>query len=278
MTGSSSSIFLRLPCELRLEIYRRLFFIYPHARTRVSEFKLSERTETPPCKAFEVYIHPTKAHASVHRAAPNEYRSQEDQRRLHEYRYTPQEFLAILSVCKVVYKEAMPLFYSETFFCFPKNGRLGLPTSFLCNIGPRREQYVRRLSFELLPLNYPCTIEDRPTLKWVAVFLSFMKHVDILEIILFITEERLEFGEKFISFARPLLSNELIFDVLWGFHHLLALGNLSTLRFVGDPDKVLRNPDDRTLLEGVRGKRLFEGDTGRRPRVVFEHPPGLDEV
>ncbi|GFF29300.1 hypothetical protein IFM58399_02231 [Aspergillus lentulus] len=276
MADSTTSILFQIPCELRLEIYRRVFFIYPHARTRVSEFRLSENTETPPCKAFEVYIHPAKPHASVYRGAPNEYRSQEDQHRLHEYRYTPQEFLAILSVSKDVYKEAMPLFYSETFFCFPKNGRLGLPTSFLCNIGPRREQFVRRLSFELPPLNYPCTIEERPTLKWVSVFLRFMKHVDILEIILFVSEERLEFGEKFISIARPVLPNELILDILWGFHHILALRNLSTLRFVGDPDRILRNPDDRTLLEGVRGKKLFRGDTGRRPRVVFEHPAGLD--
>ncbi|KAH3514784.1 hypothetical protein KXV55_001133 [Aspergillus fumigatus] len=275
MADSTTSILFRIPCELRLEIYRRVFFIYPHARTRVSEFRLSENPETPPCKAFEVYIHPAKPHAAVYRGAPNQYRSQEDQHRLHEYRYTPQEFLAILSVSKDVYKEAMPLFYSETFFCFPRNGHLGLPTEFLCNIGPEREQFVRRLSFELPPLNYPCPIEERPTLQLVSVFLRFMKQVDLLEIVMFVSKMRLEFGDKYISMARPLIPNELIFDILWGFHHLLALQNLSTLRFVGDPERILHNPDDRALLEGVRGKKLLRGDTGRRPRVLFEHPAGL---
>lgn len=92
---------------------------------------------------------------------------------------------------------------------------------------------------------------------------------------MFVSKMRLEFGDKYISMARPLIPNELIFDILWGFHHLLALQNLSTLRFVGDPERILHNPDDRALLEGVRGKKLFRGDTGRRPRVLFEHPAGL---
>ncbi|RHZ48500.1 uncharacterized protein CDV56_102650 [Aspergillus thermomutatus] len=280
MTDPTSSIFFRLPPELRLEIYRHAFSIYPNARTRVGKFKLNEHDESALSKGYEVYIHPTKAHASMYRGAPDEYRSQEDQDRLHEYRYTPQEFLAILSVSKTVYSEAMPLFYSETFFCFlNKNGPSNLVRSFLFNIGSHRVKYIRRLSCELIPLNFPCTSEDRPSLKWVAVFLSWMEHIDILEMTVFVSEERLHFGERYRNLIRGILGEgELIFDVLWGFHHLLALENIGTMRLVGDPDKMLWNRDDRLLLEGVKGRELFEGDTGHRPRVVFEHPEGLDEM
>lgn len=86
--------FFRLPLELRRQVYRHLFPIYPSARARV----LYAWSSDPPTtqytdRFFEIYTHPHPARVENYKHPGFDYRSPAEQEQLGEYRYPCQTFL-----------------------------------------------------------------------------------------------------------------------------------------------------------------------------------------
>ena len=106
------SPFLKLPTELRLEIYRHLFGISPTTRLFVGlaflPRYLNEGINLH--HTFEIYCIPQpNPRMTDYQTTTGDGRGERAQQQV----YKRDLFLAILVTCQEVYEEAMPLFYSR---------------------------------------------------------------------------------------------------------------------------------------------------------------------
>ena len=112
----SSCLFLEMPNELRIKIYRLIF--------KVSGFRLLVGNKSFVAHDEQVPIWETRSYDAL--TMP-----------------PVQNFLALLSVNKEVYKHAMPEFFQQNHFQFRDMGSL---KKFLHNIGPIRRMHMRNVS------------------------------------------------------------------------------------------------------------------------------------
>ncbi|GAB1196254.1 hypothetical protein APSETT444_005523, partial [Aspergillus pseudonomiae] len=138
-------------------------------------------------------------------------------------------FLAILVTCKQVYKEAMPLFYSETFFVLP-----GLRTiNCLNGIGAQRRRCIRRLSIEYgVPESRKVIGNDtQDSMQALPERLMDVERVDVLELRIFsklytddpslVRRGALHFGNRlshsyYMAFSSQSGCHEWVVYRLWG--------------------------------------------------------------
>lgn len=114
--ATSSCLFLKMPIELRVKIYRLVL--------KVSGFRLLVGNKSFVAHDEQVPIWETRSYNAL--TMP-----------------PVQGFLALLSVNKDVYKHAMPEFFHQNHFEFRDMGSL---KKFLHNIGPIRRAHMRNVS------------------------------------------------------------------------------------------------------------------------------------
>lgn len=130
--------FLRLPSELRMRIYEMLFAL-PQAGVRICKepFGSVEITtvskDLSDAEAQELWFD----NCSLTKAKKPAY--------VITCR-TPSQLLAPLLVCRLIHKEAMPVFFDINLFVF-----CGIQdmSNFLSRISPERRQYIRRIYLNL---------------------------------------------------------------------------------------------------------------------------------
>ncbi|KAL2008378.1 hypothetical protein VTN00DRAFT_8360 [Thermoascus crustaceus] len=210
-------------------------------------------------------------HVNDYRPGPT-YRSPEEQERLREHRYPCSTFLAIFSTCKALYADAMPLFYSETFFSTSEIWQMG---SFLRAIGPKRQKHVRRIGFQYASpsLNEECS--SAWDMQYLVSALVRCERVEVVEIVVLgylIEDSILVWYSQYED-----RDDGKIPGAFSGIEELERLRWLGTLRMVGNWEKMLKYPADarwfKAFAEGKKPAGKGE-ETGHRPRVVFEEPVG----
>lgn len=112
----SSCLFLEMPVELRVKIYRLVI--------KVSGFRLLVGNKSFVAHDEQVPIWETRSYDAL--TMP-----------------PVQDFLALLSVNKAVYQDAMPEFFHQNHFQFRDMGSI---KKFLHNIGPVRRTHMRNVS------------------------------------------------------------------------------------------------------------------------------------
>ncbi|KAL3451081.1 hypothetical protein BJX65DRAFT_304488 [Aspergillus insuetus] len=131
-----------LPPELREEVYRHLFWIYPDHRCHI--------IRSPPGRgvlsrnAFGIN---KRSYSSPKDDAPYKPRESGSPTLTKQIVHleSARDFLAILHANMMVYEEAVRILYSETFFVAYDD--MCEMTLFLKKIGPRRRKLIRRLGF-----------------------------------------------------------------------------------------------------------------------------------
>lgn len=156
--------------------------------------------------------------------------------------------------CQEVYEEALPLFYSETFFAI--SGDVNTTVSWLSGIGAQRRRYIRKLSlyFDSAPILQPEITGIQESMRAMSEILTDANHVDVLELLMFdkLHEGHLSLMANHINYrisrytalrkpGKPLL--------LHGIEQLERLPWLGCLRIVGLPELLLRFPEDKAYLE-----------------------------
>ncbi|KAL3489617.1 hypothetical protein BJX62DRAFT_238883 [Aspergillus germanicus] len=169
--------FFALPPELREEVYRHIFWIYPDHRCHIirsppgwgvlsrNTFEINKRSYSKP-----------KDDATYRPREPGIPTLTKQRVHLESAR----DFLAILHANKTVYEEAVRIFYSETFFVAYDD--MCEMTLFLKRIGPRRRKLIRKLA---IPFSSPAVkggIGGSPKLEPLVDQLLHSTHIEIIEI------------------------------------------------------------------------------------------------
>lgn len=190
-------------------------------------------------------------------------------------RYPCNTFLAIFSTCKALYADAMPLFYSETFFSTNEIWQMG---SFLRAIGPKRQKHVRKIGSQYASpsLNEDCS--GAWVMQYLVSALVRCQRVEVVEIVVpgYVIEDSI-LGWYSQHEDRDDGKDPGAFS---GIEELERLRSLGTHRMVGNWEKMLKYPaDERWLKAFAEGKKpAGKGEeTGHRLRVVFEEPVGTRE-
>ncbi|KAE8364286.1 hypothetical protein BDV27DRAFT_128716 [Aspergillus caelatus] len=273
-------LFLQLPSELRFEVYRHLFGIAPHTRLRVGEAcldsDLPHNTETSMrlSKTFEVYVHtPSAPKATNYAQIDSKHYSRKEQSRHHIYRQHRHLFLAILATCKTIYEEAMPFFYSSTFFAI--SGNIAKASNWLLGMSPQRRRYIRRLSFHFSSKALSECFSNQSNMQFLAEELMYMDQVDVVELLITNTrleEELLDFAEaESLGIPQYAVSRRPCEPlVLFGVEQLEAVPRLGCLRIVGRIDRLLQYTEDKEYLKAIAEGRKPVGlgkGNGHRPVV-----------
>ncbi|KAE8162419.1 hypothetical protein BDV40DRAFT_265295 [Aspergillus tamarii] len=272
--------FLQLPSELRFEVYRHLFGIAPHTRLRVgdacldSDLPHSTETSRRLSKAFEVYVHtPSPPSTSDYAQINSEHYSAKEQSRQHIYRQHRHLFLSILATCKTIYEEAMPFFYSSTFFAI--SGNIAKASNWLCALSPQRRRYIRRLSFHFSSKALSECFSNQSNMQILTKELMYMDQVDIVELLItdtWLEQELLDFAEAESLGIRQYAVSRRPCEplVLFGVEQLEELPRLGCLRIVGRIDRLLQYNEDKEYLKAIQegGKPAGLGkENGYRPFV-----------
>ncbi|KAK6824211.1 hypothetical protein RU639_005112 [Aspergillus parasiticus] len=280
MTLQTPSPFLQLPSELRLEIYRHVFGIAPHTRLRVgaacldSDLPHSTERSWRLSKAFEAYMHtPSPPNANDYAEMNYKHCSAKEQSQRNIYREHRHLFLAILATCKTIYEEAMPFFYSSTFFAV--SGNIAKASNWLCAMSHERRKYIRRLSFHFWSKALSECFSNQGNMEYLAKQLTYMDQIDVVELLITDTrteEELLDFADaesqgipQYAVSRRPC---EPL--VLFGVEQLEAVPNLGCLRIVGRIDRLLVYTEDKEYLKAFAEGRKPAGlgkENGHRPVV-----------
>jgi hypothetical protein len=156
---------LALPFELRLEVYRHVFRIYPALDARLSPTETSLDTSTVITRSrdyntilarhdqtdIQNAIKPKKSYITI-LTPPSSLQSRSSSFKLYPIAHSikfadaPNMLLSLLLTNRQVHDEASKVFYSETFFDLP-DGIEGT-AAFLRAIGPVKRGYIRSLAFE----------------------------------------------------------------------------------------------------------------------------------
>lgn len=250
--------FLALPFELRLEIYRHAFFIYPLARTKSTHALLvpdtGDFTKSFKIKSFEILSYYKPSIVRSYRVEWPRYLPSGEQQRRGEHRYSCQSLLSLLLVSRAVYEEAMPLFYSETFFILGFD--IWHAVCFLRGIGAARRKHVRHLSVEYFDAGIMQSVGGAPVMRKLVDQLVDAERVVTLEITLsFLSEGCLL---KNIRQHPSHLSSSSGLESFLGFEQLDRLKLLGLLRLVGRWMAVLGTHED--ILQRLERKTVEEGD------------------
>ncbi|KAB8210405.1 hypothetical protein BDV34DRAFT_186705 [Aspergillus parasiticus] len=188
--------------------------------------------------------------------------------------------------CKKVYNEAMPLFYSETFFAISAN--INTAVSWPAGIGAQGRRHIRRLSvhFDSIPPLRPRMNgnEVQDTMQAMSEILMDVDRIDVLELLIVDKQHehylvcmaaRIHLKIPWYNVLRepgkPLL--------LHGIEQLERLPRLGCLRIVGHVGLLLRFPEDRAYLEAfAEGKKpagLGE-ENEHKPVVQVLMPEGMN--
>lgn len=273
LSSASHFPFFRLPAELRLKIYRYAFSIYPSARARVIAAPLGPNGKW--VRTFEIYSHSNPPKTTQYNDDfVRGYLSAEDQERRGEYRYPCQQLLFPLLVSRAVYEEAMPLFYSETFF---SKNEMWSATCFLRGIGRQRRKFIRRLSIEFSSSSIHQGGGSENDMTLLVDQLIEAEKVDTLEIALPPATENdicvymheYVYVRKYLTAPySPSSSYLATFD---GLDKLSRLGSLGSLRLVGKwRAHMVENEERLRWLEKFGEEREQRGLT--RTVIVFELP------
>ncbi|KAF5855201.1 hypothetical protein ETB97_009735 [Aspergillus alliaceus] len=280
MPSQTQFLFLQLPSDLRFEVYRHLFGIAPNTRLRVGEACLdsdlpySTETSWRLSKTFEVYNHPLSApQASDYAAMDSKHYSAKEQSQRHIYRQHRHLFLAIVATCKTIYEEAMPFFYSATFFAV--SGNIAKASNWLNAISPRQRRYIRRLSLQFSSNALFECFSNQNNMQGLAEVLMYMDRVDVLELLITtpsLEEELLCFAEADSQGIRQYAVSRKPCEplVLFGVEQLEAVPRLGCLRIVGRIDRLLRYTEDKEYLKAFAEGRKPAGlgeENGHRPVV-----------
>lgn len=264
--------FLALPSELRLEIYRHAFSIYPSIRVKPTHAALVP--EAKYTKKFEVSSHSNPPTSHDYRDRTGSFLSDEEQQRRGEYRYPCQSFLSLLLVSRTVYEEAMPLFYSETLFVVPSD--LWPAVCFLKGIGARRRKHIRRLSVEFWSSWMSQNVGGGRDMQKLINQLVDAERVDTLEIVLpkISEHEILADDIRLQSGTSSCRSPSSCLETYLGFKYLNRLKSLRSLRLVGRWMALPFNREDMLQrLENLGEKERHSGPP--KTAVEFVLPDGI---
>ncbi|KAB8222304.1 hypothetical protein BDV33DRAFT_189744 [Aspergillus novoparasiticus] len=245
---------LKLPTELRLDIYRHLFGISPNTRLLLglTSLPLSLNEGINPPHTFEICYFPP--------SHPLEWAQ-------HQI-YSRGLFLTILVTCKKVYNEEMPLFYSESFFA--RSANMNTAVSWLAGIGTQRRRHIRRLSvhFDSIP-------PLRPRMYWNEIQDELLIVDKQHEHYLACMAARIHLKIPWYDVLRE--PGKLL--LLHGIEQLERLPWLGCFRIVGHVGLLLRFPEDRAYLEAfAEGKKpagLGE-ENEHKPVVQVLIPEGMN--
>ncbi|KAB8248135.1 hypothetical protein BDV35DRAFT_174304 [Aspergillus flavus] len=275
---------LKLPTELRLDIYRHLFGISPTTRLFLGLINspLHPNERANPLHIFEICYFPLSHPHMTHYQTNTGYQVEWAQHQI----YSRSRFLAILVTCKKVYSEAMPLFYSESFFAISAN--INTAVSWLAGIGAQRRRHIRRLSvhFDSIPPLRPRMNwnEIQDSMEAMSGILMDVDRIDVLELLIVDKQHehylacmaaRIHLKIPWYNVLRepgkPLL--------LHGIEQLERLPRLGCLRIVGHMGLLLRFSEDRAYLEGfAKGKKPagLGDENEHKPVVQVLMPEGMD--
>lgn len=263
--------FFKLPLELRWEIYRHYFKIYPGARC------------SPTLDLYEINFYPPPEDTTI-----MDYRVIEGPSFFHT---SCPISLSILQVCHAIFAEAMPLFYPETFFLtswLAKDVAI-----FLQGVGARRRKYIRHNGFSLSEFpshDVPTTYRDMKKVVDCLVGSDCLETVEVIAIERGLEKKILSAALQNICALNEGMSVEgLVPLTLPGFSELHRLKFLGTLKLVGNMEKIIATfPTDIEWFKELQEKEwtaTVETQNGskitflhRRTKVVYHIPRGIERL
>jgi hypothetical protein len=172
---------MELPVEVRLRIFGLVLDL---PRSGVAAIKFKDRTSTYGTTVERYRLHAFTATATKHGYVDymrNPFSYSTDQEGNAEPRpgtgmkiVDPRRHLAILAVNREIYREAMPVFFSENKFIFETSREL---LHFLIDTSPARAHEIRKISFALTDYSPSGRISSTLTL-----LLANLKHLQHLEV------------------------------------------------------------------------------------------------
>ncbi len=144
----------------------------------------------------------------------------------------PKELLALLSVSRQIYNEAMGIFYSENSFEFSS---LSILWSFLSGIGKKKRKFLRHLAFEYCSYYHEQFYSDKRFAPHVfKLFKDELTlrslHIDIDEVIILRRNKKFKGPQSF-----P------------GFGNLIQIRSLKELTFGGSFDETKKYLEDKMM-------------------------------
>ncbi|QRD93980.1 hypothetical protein F9C07_2205008 [Aspergillus flavus] len=248
---------LKLPTELRLDIYRHLFGISPTTRLflGLTNSPLHPNEGAKPLHTFEICYFPLLHPRMTHYQTNTGYQVEWAQHQI----YSRSRFLAILVTCKK-----------------------------LAGIGAQRRRHIRRLSvhFDSIPPLRPRMNwnEIQDSMEAMSGILMDVDRIDVLELLIVDKqhEHYLACMAARIHLKIPwynVLREPGKLLLLHGIEQLERLPRLGCLRIVGHMGLLLRFSEDRAYLEGfAKGKKPagLGDENEHKPVVQVLMPEGMD--
>ncbi|PGG99033.1 hypothetical protein AJ80_09423 [Polytolypa hystricis UAMH7299] len=264
-SSSPSFPFLKLPLELREQVYRHLFWIYPGYRCHLGHAYLTPNRdeEKHTTKVYEVSKHPENPTEKDYSRRSYHYEPAAEIVKRGIYRETCDVFLAIFHANKAVYAEAMRVFYGETFFI--ASMELWDAIRFLTPIGAHRRKLLRHLSFEFWGSYVAQECGGWVEMRDIANLLVDSDRMETIEIRAIGISVELDMLESARCAGTRTEYQPVVFS---GLHEFCRLKFLGTLRLVADKSRLMSNyPQDLEWLRKLE-EREWEG-TERKTRVLW---------
>ncbi|KAL3483815.1 hypothetical protein BJX62DRAFT_219534 [Aspergillus germanicus] len=276
---------LALPFELRLEVYRHVFRIYPALDARLSPTETSLDTSTVITRSrdyntilarhdqtdIQNAIKPKKLYITI-LTPPSALQTLSSSFNLYpiahsiKFSDSPNMLLALLLTNRQIHDEASKVFYSETFFDLPYG--IEGTAAFLRAIGPVKRRYIRSLAFEFTSeelFKREGGSNSKAMRMIVRDYLGEIRRLEAIEIVIsayrgiYLDAGAAAPGNRDSDDSTS--GAEVRPRVFSGLEHLKALRCLRELRVVGRRKELLVYEEDKEWF------RLFGEENG--VKVVF---------
>ncbi|KAL3464649.1 hypothetical protein BJX64DRAFT_286140 [Aspergillus heterothallicus] len=261
--------FLALPPELREEVYRHIFWIYPGHRCHIIRplpgwGVLSRNT-------FQIF----KYHPNTSGDTPQSLEAKSTESEKHSTHLArARDFLAILQANSLVFEEAVRIFYTESFFVADKE--MSELVTFFKRIGPRRRRFIRRVGVSFSSPAIKQGLGGYSTIRSIMDLLADSRFIETIELRVSgpAAERDLvrSISRAMANTKKPInkagqTSIEYEPVVFSGIQHVCRLGFLGTLVLICRKEILMGYSRDAEWFASLEGYE-WQG-TKRRTKVVW---------